>query len=95
MKGVSDYVLVYDITSDRERRKVDKVLRSYGFRVQKSVFECRMTKRSKDELLEKLRKLDVKSGFIKVYRLEFSLNPPAIGEVKKGSLDDEGPAFVL
>ena len=35
MKGVADYAVVYDITSDAERGKVDRVLKGFGFRVQK------------------------------------------------------------
>lgn len=46
MKGISDYTVVYDITAHRERRKVEKTLKDFGFRIQKSVFECRMNKRS-------------------------------------------------
>ena len=39
MKGIADYAVVYDISSDKEREKVDKLLKGYGFRIQKSVFE--------------------------------------------------------
>lgn len=39
MSGISDYAVVYDITSDAERARVDKTLKSFGFRVQKIVFE--------------------------------------------------------
>ncbi|HOI94977.1 MAG TPA: CRISPR-associated endonuclease Cas2 [Syntrophobacter fumaroxidans] len=34
------YVVSYDISDDRVRYKVAKVLKAYGVRVQKSVFEC-------------------------------------------------------
>ncbi|PIP40204.1 CRISPR-associated endonuclease Cas2 [Candidatus Desantisbacteria bacterium CG23_combo_of_CG06-09_8_20_14_all_40_23] len=47
--SISDYVVVYDITSNAKRTKVDKVLKGFGFRVQKSVFECRLTKKDKEE----------------------------------------------
>ena len=32
MKGIGDYAVVYDISSDRERRRVEKVLNGFGFR---------------------------------------------------------------
>ena len=35
----------YDITSTKARNKVVKLLESYGFRVQKSVFEVQLNKR--------------------------------------------------
>ena len=34
------YVVCFDIVDDRVRRRVGKALKSYGERVQKSVFEC-------------------------------------------------------
>jgi CRISPR-associated protein Cas2 len=94
MKGVSDYAVVYDITSDTERGKVDKVLKGFGFRVQKSVFECRLTRRGRDELIGKLEKLEIKTGFIKVYRLEYTSKNTVIGKTKKKDIDD-GYAFVI
>lgn len=54
MRGVSDYAVVYDITSDTERGKVDKVLKGFGFCIQKSVFECRLNKRGRNELINRL-----------------------------------------
>lgn len=94
MRGVSDYAVVYDITSDTERGKVDKVLKGFGFRIQKSVFECRLNKRGRDELIEKLERLQIKTGFIKVYRLEYSSKDTVIGQQKKADIDD-GHAFII
>ncbi|NJK64957.1 MAG: CRISPR-associated endonuclease Cas2, partial [Synechococcaceae cyanobacterium SM2_3_1] len=34
------YVIAYDISCDRRRRKVSEVLEGYGKRAQYSVFEC-------------------------------------------------------
>ncbi|KKO19836.1 MAG: CRISPR-associated endonuclease Cas2 [Candidatus Brocadia sp.] len=64
MKGISDYAVVYDITSDAKRERVDKVLKGFGFWVQKSVFECRLNKRGRDELIGRLEGLHIKTGFI-------------------------------
>lgn len=94
MKGISDYAVVYDITANGERRKVEKVLKGFGFRIQKSVFECRMDRRSKDDLIRKLESLEIKTGFVKIYRLEYSWKDFVIGEQKKKNIDDE-PAFVV
>lgn len=35
-------VVSYDIVDDKKRLRVAKLLRNYGERVQKSVFECRL-----------------------------------------------------
>jgi len=94
MRGVSDYAVVYDISCDKERVRVDKTLKSFGFRVQKSVFECKLDKKGKEQLKEKLRGLNIKTGFIKVYRLEYSLKNDVFGEQKKESID-AGPAFII
>lgn len=94
MRGVSDYAVVYDISCDKERAKVDKILKGFGFRVQKSVFECKLDKKGREKLREKLLQLNIKTGFIKVYRLEYSLKNEVIGEQKEKSIDD-GPAFII
>ncbi len=94
MRGVSDYAVVYDITSDTERARVDKTLKNFGFRVQKSVFECRLNKKGREELIGKLDRLNIKTGFIKVYRLEYSSKNRIIGEKKKPDIDD-GHAFII
>ena len=33
-------VVSYDVSDDRRRRKVAKIMEGYGYRVQYSVFEC-------------------------------------------------------
>jgi CRISPR-associated protein Cas2 len=94
MRGIADYAVVYDITSDRERRRVDKLLKGFGFRIQKSVFECRMNRKGKTDLIEQLEKLQLKTGFVKIYRLEYSSRSEVVGEPKEESID-EGNAFVV
>ena len=70
MKGISDYAVIYDISSDGERTKIEKILKNYGFRIQKSVFECRMDNKTKGELIERLEGLDITTGFVKIYKQE-------------------------
>jgi len=38
-------VVAYDIVDDRRRTRLAKTLKDYGWRVQKSVFECRLDDR--------------------------------------------------
>jgi CRISPR-associated protein Cas2 len=94
MRGISDYAIVYDISSNRERTKIEKILKNYGFRIQKSVFECRMDKRTKTELIERLEGLDISTGFVKIYKQEYSWKDCIIGTQKKKSIDDDN-AFVI
>lgn len=46
------YLICYDITHDRRRDRVSRLLEGYGMRVQKSVFECVLTP-DQFELLQK------------------------------------------
>lgn len=94
MPRYSDYAVVYDISDDNERARIDKVLKGFGFRVQKSVFECRMDKKTKNELIQKLESLNIGTGFIKIYKLEYSYKSKVIGVAKEDDIDN-GSAFVV
>lgn len=37
------YLVAYDITSDRRRNRVAKILQSWGYRIQESVFQLRVS----------------------------------------------------
>jgi CRISPR-associated protein Cas2 len=71
LRAKTMYIVVsYDITSNRRRRRVDKALKGYGERVQKSVFECRISEPQYLELKERLRTLiDPKEDHIRYYDL--------------------------
>ncbi len=89
MKKSSDYAVIYDIGNDRERRRVEKVLKGFGFRIQRSVFECVMDKAGRKELIRQLEDLEVTSGFIKIYRLEYSWKDCTIGKEQPKGIDDD------
>ena len=94
MKAISGYAVVYDISSNKERTKVDKLLKGFGFRIQKSVFECTLDKKGKKQLIENLEKLEIKTGFIKVYKLEYQSKNNIIG-IKKNDDFDAGSAYII
>ncbi len=48
------YIVAYDIADDRRWRKVFKLMRGYGDRLQYSVFRCALSDRERVELIEKL-----------------------------------------
>lgn len=95
MRGIKDFAIIYDISCNRERRRVDKTLKGFGFRVQKSVFECRMNRRGKEELVRKLKNLNIETGFIKIYRLEYATKNLSIGRAVPESSLDDGHAFIV
>ena len=89
------YLIVYDISNQRERTKVSKVLSGYGQRVQESVFECRLSVGMRERLKKKLEKLEVETGFILLYRLYDQAKRIAMGKVPEDVTTVEEHAFVV
>lgn len=56
-QGKSEWILAFDIVSNRKRRKLCKLLEDYGIRIQKSVFYFRAEKERHLELLSKMKAL--------------------------------------
>ncbi|MFE4108382.1 CRISPR-associated endonuclease Cas2 [Almyronema epifaneia] len=50
------YLVCYDIVKDTRRNKAAHLLEGYGMRVQKSVFECVLSRRQLEMLLRKLQR---------------------------------------
>lgn len=50
-------LLSYDITDNKRRRHVVKFLLNYGRRLQKSVFECHVTEKQAQEIIDGLGEL--------------------------------------
>jgi CRISPR-associated protein Cas2 len=47
-------LVAYDIAQARRLQRVAKLMERYGVRVQKSVFECRLTEARRKEMTERL-----------------------------------------
>ncbi len=64
----SFFLLAYDITSDRRRAKIAKLMESLGERVQGSVFEAWLTAVELEKLVKKAQKLlNEKEDSLRVY----------------------------
>ena len=72
------FAVVYDISDDRERRLVDKVLRGWGHRVQKSVFTVTTSRHGLQRLRSELEALGI-AGSVLIFRLQAGMKPLAIG----------------
>ena len=48
------YIVTYDIADDKRWRMVFKIMKGYGEWLQLSVFQCRLSPRRHDELIELL-----------------------------------------
>lgn len=73
------YLAVCDISNDKERTKVSKVLEGFGSRIQESVFECYLSAHLRETLLRKVRTLDLQTGCLLVYRLHADSAPYGVG----------------
>lgn len=46
MENRKYYLVAYDISNNKLRSKIKKVLEKYGYRIQFSVFKCRLTEKN-------------------------------------------------
>ncbi|MCI5224978.1 MAG: CRISPR-associated endonuclease Cas2 [Candidatus Electrothrix sp. AR4] len=93
MSTFSKYVIAYDISDQRERNRVSKVLTGYGFRVQKSVFECSLSPGGKAKMEAELEQLDLKSGYLYLYHLNKQAKRTDLGQAPPSL--DSGFAFIV
>lgn len=64
-----NWVIAYDITSDRQRARVAAILSAFGDRTQKSVFECSLDPEELAAVLANVRdKVDVSGDSVRAYR---------------------------
>ena len=64
------YLVVYDISCDKERGRTAALLEAYGVRIQESVFEARLTRALKSTLQRALFSLELKTGWVAFFRVE-------------------------
>lgn len=77
-----EFAVVYDLSDDRERRRVDAVLRGFGFRVQKSVYECRLSRAGRQRMQRALDALQLQSGSVRIYRIYAGAAKCTIGQAE-------------
>lgn len=49
------YLVCYDITENKSRYQLDKLLKGFGVRIQRSVYLCKLTTEQQEQLTSKLR----------------------------------------
>lgn len=89
------YLAVYDVTDDGERERVAGVLEGYGLRVQKSVFECRLTRSAKERMVSELEKLELKSGFLFLYQLGPAVRRQGVGSCPGEPFSESHYAYIV
>lgn len=73
------YIVAYDIADNRERRQVSRVLDGYGHGVQRSVYVCHIRETQARHMLEKLRALNVRTGFVLSWKVPDTAVPESVG----------------
>lgn len=76
----SRYAVVYDITSNSERRCVDRLLKGWGHRVQKSVFSVTTTRTGMAQIKAAIGGLSLETGSVLVFRVQTGTQIDAIGK---------------
>jgi CRISPR-associated protein Cas2 len=89
------FLASYDISLARERVRVARLLSGYGVRVQKSVFEVRLTRGDHARLTEALTDLALESGTVLLYRALENVPVESIGQPNETPVNEEHHAWVL
>lgn len=88
-RGFKYYVLViYDISENKRRVKLAKLMQSFGFRVQKSAFEAKLTEGKYQKLLSKLHMFVVDDDSVRVYKIRGKGAVTVIGKDDKVADED-------
>ena len=62
------YLIAYDISSNKMRNKIAELLEQYGERINLSVFECMLSHRQKEEIIDTLGSMiNPQTDSIRVY----------------------------
>ncbi len=70
MASPTFYLLTYDISDDKRRLKIAKIMESVGDRVQHSVFEAYLTQTELDKVLKRVKKVLIeKDDSLRIYQL--------------------------
>lgn len=88
-------VVCYDIPDDKRRTRLSKALEGFGYRVQKSVFECEVSPQLYEKMQRRVKKIvNVGEDSVRYYHLCQSCLPKiaiwGLGEVKR-----EKPFFTV
>jgi len=87
-------VAVYDVEENRERVRLAKVVEGFGVRVQKSAFEVRLTRSQRESFLERVRELNMKTGWLVLYRVDEAAKRHHAGVLPPCVSEGEGACFL-
>lgn len=80
-------LIIYDIIDNKRRLKLAKYLNGYGFRVQKSSFEAKLTKSQYNQMINGIGKYATNEDSIRIYKIIGKGQVTVLGKDYK--IDDE------
>jgi len=87
------WAITYDISVNKERSRIEKTLKGWGHRAQKSVFLVTTTRSGFHTLQRELETHQPKSGTVLIMKLQTNVEPVAIG--KPWGNPDAGTAYIF
>lgn len=81
-------VIIYDIMDNKRRAKLAKYLQSFGFRVQRSAFECILDQKRYNRLVDGINKFISKEDLLRIYRLSGYADVKLWGSVGEAEIED-------
>jgi CRISPR-associated protein Cas2 len=82
-------VVIYDIPDNKRRLKIAKLLSGYGKRVQKSAFECILTRKQYDTLVGKLIKAIQEEDLLRVYKIAGCADVKVWGDIALTQFEED------
>jgi len=81
-------VVIYDVPDNKRRNRLAKYLKSFGFRVQKSAFECILDKKKYKKLVQGIGRYISGDDLLRVYRLAGNADVQVWGSMPKTEVED-------
>ena len=81
-------LIIYDISSNKHRVKMAKLLAGYGTRVQKSAFEARLNKNQYARLLRDIKAVLKADDNVRIYKLHSYEEIKTFGSKKYDTMED-------
>lgn len=73
-------IVIYDIISNKRRNKLSKILSGFGFRIQRSAFECILTREKCQKLFDIVEEFAEPDDLIRIYKLNQHVQSFIYGE---------------
>ena len=61
------YLIAYDISKNKKRKKISEILDAYGERINLSVYECMMNQKQKEKVVKQIKDIMDKDDIVKIY----------------------------